>query len=128
MSDEPAPETLPETGPFWRAARDGTLMIKRCPACGEAHYPPRAHCPFCGNGETDWEAASGTGSVYSLSTMRRGDKPYTIAYVELAEGPRMLTNILADDLDAVGIGDAVAVTFKPAKDDGRALPYFQPAG
>lgn len=132
MSSRPAPpppETEPETGKFWEAAKDGRLLVKRCGVCGEAHYPPRALCPFCHSADMNWEEASGKGSIYSLSVMRRSPNgPYAIAYVELDEGPRILTNILADDLDAVAIGDRVGVEFKPAEDDGRCLPYFRISG
>ena len=42
----PAPEPNVETQPFWDAAAEGRLLIKRCGACGEPHYYPRALCPF----------------------------------------------------------------------------------
>jgi Rubredoxin-like zinc ribbon domain (DUF35_N) len=48
----PAPVTNPETAAFWDAARQGKFMIKRCTACGEAHYFPRAICPFCFSDKT----------------------------------------------------------------------------
>ena len=40
----PAPNV--ETQRFWDAAAEGQLLIKRCTACHEPHYYPRAICPF----------------------------------------------------------------------------------
>ena len=59
----PAPEPNPETKRFWEAAAQGQLLIKKCQACGEVHYYPRALCPFCGSDRTDWQPASGRGRL-----------------------------------------------------------------
>ncbi|TPG05852.1 Zn-ribbon domain-containing OB-fold protein [Sphingomonas oligophenolica] len=121
----PAPEPNVETQPFWDAAAQGKLLIRRCNACGEPHYYPRALCPFCLSADTRWEEAGGTGAIYSLSTMRRGkDAPYTLAYVVLDEGPAVLTNIDADP-DDVAIGQRVRVGFV-ATEGGPPVPMFVP--
>lgn len=120
-----APEVTPETQPFWDAATEGKLLIKRCGACGEPHYPPRALCPACLSPETRWEEAAGTGAVYSLSTLRRGpDAPYTVAYVTLDEGPAVLTNLDGAPED-FAIGTRVRVRFAPT-DGGPPVPMFAP--
>jgi hypothetical protein len=64
--------------------------------------------------------------VYSYSVLRRAPIPYAIAYVTLAEGPTMMTNIVDCDLDAIRIGQAVRVNFK-ATEDGPPVPMFSPA-
>ena len=123
----PAPEANPETKPFWDAAAEGKLLIKRCRACGEAHYYPRALCPHCFSAETAWQEARGEGTIYSYSVVRRGAPvPYAIAYVTLAEGVTMMTNIVDCDLDAVRIGQRVRVVFKPSE-GGPPVPMFTPA-
>ena len=116
----------PETQPFWNAAARGTLLLKRCTACGEPHWYPRAICPFCGSDRTEWRPASGRGTIYSYSVFRRAPIPYAIAYVTLAEGPTMMTNIVDCDLDAIRIGQAVRVAFKPTE-GGPPVPMFSPA-
>lgn len=122
------PEATPETQPFWEAAREGKLRIKRCGACGEAHYPPRAVCPFCHSADTAWEESTGEGSIYSFSIMRRSPTgPYTIAYVQLDEGPRMLTNIVDADPDSLAIGGRVCLTFTETGGDAPPVPMFRPA-
>ena|SRR5262245_12133536 len=122
----PAPPTNPETQAFWDAAGQGKLVLKRCRACGELHYYPRAMCPFCGSEQTEWTEASGRGTVYSYSVLRRAPIPYAIAYVTLAEGPTMMTNLVDCDLDAIRIGQAVRVVFRPT-DGGALVPMFSPA-
>ena len=118
----PAPNV--ETQRFWDAGAEGQLLIKRCTACHEPHYYPRAICPFCFSAETVWEQAAGTGSIYSVSVMRRGaDAPYALAYVTLDEGPSMLTNIVHCDFDALSIGQRVRVRFMPT-DGGPPVPMF----
>jgi uncharacterized OB-fold protein len=122
----PAPQPSPETQAYFDAASQGKLVVKKCTACGQVHHYPRALCPFCGSDRTEWTPASGRGTVYSYSVMRRASPPYAIAYVTLAEGPTMMTNIVDCDLDQIRVGQAVTVVFKPS-DGGPAVPMFTPA-
>ncbi|MBS0638642.1 MAG: OB-fold domain-containing protein [Acetobacteraceae bacterium] len=119
------PDTNPETKPFFEACDQGKLMIKRCTKCKKPHFYPRDLCPFC-FGDTTWEQASGKGTVYSFSTLERGSPPHTIAYVKLAEGPTVLTNIVEVDPKEIKIGQNVVVTFIKTE-DGPSLPFFKPA-
>lgn len=121
-----APTVYPETKPFWDAAAEGRLLVKQCDDCGEHHHYPRAACPFCGSERTQWREASGRGTIYSFSVMRRAEVPYVIAYVTLEEGPTMMSNIVDADADAIRIGQNVKVTFNPS-DGGSPLPVFAPA-
>ena len=121
-----APAINLETQHFWDAAADGKLLIKKCTACGEPHFYPRSHCPFCFSDKTEWVEASGKGIVYTYSVMRRAPIPYAIAYVTLAEGPTMMTNIVDCDLDSIKIGQAVHLVFKPSE-GGPPVPMFIPA-
>src|SRR4051812_25007780 len=98
----PAPQPNPETQAFWDAAAQGTLMLGKCRSCGKLHYYPRALCPFC-FGETEGQPASGDGTIYSFSVMRRAAIPYAIAYVTLAEGVTIMSNIVDCDFDQIRI-------------------------
>jgi uncharacterized protein len=118
-------ETNPETKPFFEGADAGKLMIKRCVKCKKAHFYPRSLCPFC-FGDTEWEQASGKGKIYSFSTMERATPAYTIAYVTLAEGPTVLTNIVECEAKDIKIGQDVTATFVKTE-DGPSLPFFKPA-
>ena len=122
----PPPEANPETRPFWEAAAQGRLLIKMCTSCGRPHYYPRSICPLCGSDTTEWVQASGRGTVYSYSVMRRVPVPYALAYVTLEEGVTMMTNIVDCDLDTIQIGLRVQVVFKPTE-GGPPVPMFAPA-
>jgi hypothetical protein len=121
-----APPVNSETQPFWDAAGEGKLLYKKCAVCGEPHFYPRPHCPFCFSDKVEWQEASGRGTIYTYSVMRRAPVPYAIAYVTLAEGPTMMTNIVDCDLDSIKIGQPVRLVFKPS-DGGPPVPMFTSA-
>ncbi len=121
----PSPIVNIETEPFWKAARERRFVVPTCSTCGRAHWYPRAICPFCG-GNIAWHDASGRGTIYTYSVMRRAKEPYVIAYVTLAEGPTMLTNLVECDLDALRIGQPVGVVFVETE-NGPPVPMFKPA-
>jgi len=122
----PGPQPNAETQAFWDAAARGQFLVRRCNACGRAHWYPRVVCPHCFSDRTDWERASGQGTLYAFTVMRRVPVPYAMAYVTLAEGPTMLTNIVNTDLDALYVGQPMRVVFVTA-DNGLAVPMFTPA-
>ena len=119
----PDPEMGPDTTEYWKAAKDGRLLLRRG-ASGRPHFYPRAICPF-DMSDTEWFEASGRGSIYSYSVMRRTPIPYAIAYVTLQEGVSMMTNIVDCDLDKIKIGQAVRLVFKPSE-SGQPVPMFTP--
>lgn len=125
----PAPVRNPESEPYFAAAREGRLLVKHCNACGSAHHYPRVLCPFCHSDMLEWREFKGTGTIYSFSVTRKaGPVPYAIAYVTLdGLGISMMTNIVDCDLDALRIGQRVALVFKDCS-DGSRLPMFTPAG
>ncbi len=118
-----APPVTPDTKPFWDAAATGKLMFKTCAACGHSYHYPRPLCPFCFSDRTEWRGASGRGTIYSFSVMRRVPVPYAIAYVTLDEGPTMMTNIVDCDFDTLRIGQRVRVVFTPTE-GGPPVPMF----
>lgn len=118
-----APLPFPETTPYWEAAAQGRLLLKYCVACAAYHFYPRTLCPFCFSDKTEWREAAGIGTIYSFSVMRRADVPYAIAYITLAEGPTMMSNIVDCDLDAIRIGGRVRLVFKSAE-NGQRVPMF----
>jgi uncharacterized protein len=119
-----SPGIGPDNEAFIAAAKEGRFMLRHCDDCGKTHWYPRAVCPHCLSSKTQWKPASGRGTVYSWSTMQRVDPPYTLAYVTLAEGPTMLTNLVG--AGPYRIGMRVQVLFQPS-DDGTPVPVFAPA-
>ncbi|MFI7015557.1 Zn-ribbon domain-containing OB-fold protein [Streptomyces sp. NPDC050164] len=104
--DLPEPDAFTRT--YWDAAAEGRLLIRRCRACGRAHHYPREFCPHCWSEDVVWEPASGRATLYTWSVVHRNElppfaerTPYVAAVVDLAEGPRMMTEV-------VGVGELSA--------------------
>ena len=128
----PSPKPTLETQPFWDATEQDQLLLPRCTACDFVIWYPRELCPECGSTDVEWIEASGRGSVYSFSITRRMPgrwgqaAPFVLAYVELEEGPRIMTNIVGCDPESVSIGQAVEVEFHETE-DGPKIPRFIPS-
>jgi len=129
--DQPVVED--ESQPYWDAADQGRLLVKRCGACGAVHHYPRPFCPSCWSEDVEWVEASGRGTVYAHSTVYVNDLPpfgpevpYVAAVVELEEGPRMMTRLVDCTAEEVAIGDPVTVAFQQF-DGERRMPVFRPA-
>ena len=131
----PVPVVQPEVKVFWDATAEGKLLLPKCTECQTLIWFPRPFCPSCGSLSVDWVQASGKGTIYTYTVNRRGagdlpeyrdPGPYVLAYVELEEGPRIMTNIVECDVDSVRIGQAVEVVFHDTG-AGTALVRFRPA-
>jgi uncharacterized protein len=129
----PAPYQSPDNVEFWQATTEGRLLLRQCDDCGEFIWYPRPFCPGCGSLNTSWVQASGEGTVYTFTVVHRSGVPgfkdalpYVIAYVELAEGPRVMTNIVGCAADSVAIGMPVSVVFADTG-EGSAVFRFAPA-
>ena len=120
------------TRPFWDALEQGRLLLERCSSCPAVIWYPRGFCPRCGSTATDWIEASGRGTVYSYTVVRRSFgafaslTPYVIAYIELAEGPRILSNVIGVSPDEVAIGLPVELAVEKPE-DSPAVYRFRPA-
>ena len=122
-----APAQNLESKPFWDAAKEGRFLIKRCKACGEAHWYPRSICPFCASSDTVWEESPGEGVIYTFSVMRANTPvQYAIGYVTLDEGVSLMTNFVDCDLDALSIGQRVKLKWTPTE-NGPPVFTFTPA-
>lgn len=135
--EHPLPNASWETRGFWEGAGRGEIVLQRCRGCGTVQHKPRGLCVTCLDGELEHFVASGRGTVYTFTVTNQNQAkgfaeacPYVMAYVQLDEGPRLLTNVVGCDPDAVEIGMAVVADFAtPARDDGEAfaVPRFTPA-
>jgi uncharacterized protein len=127
------PTTDDFTQPWWDAVAEGRLLIMRCSTCGEAHYYPRPFCPRCGADTVSWEQASGDATLYTWSIVYQNDLPpfnervpYVAAVVDLAEGPRMMTNVVGCEFDDLAVGMALRLEITDIA-DGFHVPMFRPA-
>jgi uncharacterized OB-fold protein len=130
MSAKPVPIPTPESQTFWDKAKLHELWLPKCIDCGKFFFPPRPFSPFTG-GAVTWERASGRASLASFLIVHRpspgyeADAPYIIALAELAEGPRMMTNLPGAPADpaALAIGAPLLVTFEARGE--MMLPQFR---
>lgn len=122
-----------DTGPFWEAARERHLLYQVCGDCGGVVFFPRHHCPGCMGENVEWRDSGGRGVVYTFSIVRKsrdprfgGRTPYCVAWIDLDEGFRMMSNVVNADPDKIRIGMSVQVTW--AQSGEWLLPVFEPAG
>ena len=127
---KPLPEPSPDTAPFWKHLQDGKLCIQACTACGKLRHYPRQVCPYCYSMEHKWVEAKGTGIVHSWTIAHhayhpgfKGDLPYTLLTVDLAEGVRMQAQARGIDTGQLKIGLPVKVALEIATKD-LTLPVF----
>ncbi|WP_328582026.1 Zn-ribbon domain-containing OB-fold protein [Streptomyces sp. NBC_00370] len=142
---ESAPEPAPEPGlppkplptvdehnePFWTGAAHGTLRMQRCLDCGHIRFPIQPLCPRCISGRLEWTDLSGRGEVFSKAVYRRAfhpayraDVPYNLVIVQLAEGPRMFSNVVGEGHETAAVGDPLQVVFDRVA-DGIHIPRFR---
>ena len=128
------PMVTEETREFWEALTQSRFVLPRCGACASWIWYPRGFCPVCGSRDTTWQEASGRGRIYSYTVVRKSGLPgwseavpYVIAYVELDEGPRVMSNIVGCEPAVLTIGSRVRVVM-PKDGDGHALFRFEPDG
>jgi uncharacterized OB-fold protein len=134
---KPLPRITPVTAPFWEGAAENRLVMQRCTGCRAFVWTPRPHCYECGSTDLIWTELSGRGEVYSFAVIRqlagRGtsaafqeDIPYIIAFIDLAEGPRIFSNLVHCAIEEAAIAMKVQVVFEQASLE-IWLPKFSPA-
>jgi hypothetical protein len=129
---KPLPRPNRLSRPFWGGAKRHELLLQKCSACGHVWFPPSARCPECLSREYAWSKASGRGRVWSWIVMWQryfpafeADIPYNVAYVELEEGPKLMTSIVGCENDAIYCDMEVEVVFEDVTPE-IALPKFKP--
>jgi uncharacterized protein len=133
-AQKPVPEPDEASQPFFAGALQGTLMIQRCDSCGAFLAPGGHACTECLSEALAWVAASGRGTLHTFGIMHQryhpafaGEIPYNIAVVELAEGPRLNSNIVECRNEDLRVGMPLTVVFERMSAD-VAIPKFRPTG
>lgn len=125
----PRPVVNRDNAGFWRGVAEHRLLIQRCTGCGTLRHPWLPGCNACGGPGWDTVEASGEGTVHSYVVMHHPpfpafDPPYAVALVQLAEGVRMVSDVVGVPYDKVRIGMPVRLEFE-AYDDELTLPVFR---
>ena len=136
MANRPQPHfPEPDTNYYWEGVQAGELRYQTCNDCGKVNFTPTAHCQSCGGDKLTWMVSKGEGTVYTYSVVRQNRIPgfvelgaYAVAYVDLDEGFRMLTNIVgtANPTTDIRIGQRVRVEYEKQDAGEYPIPVFRP--
>ncbi|MFJ8663197.1 bifunctional MaoC family dehydratase N-terminal/OB-fold nucleic acid binding domain-containing protein [Streptomyces sp. NPDC093795] len=131
-SRRPRPVVNRDNAGFWEGVAAHRLLIQRCGDCAALRFPWLPGCADCGSREWDTVEASGAGTVFSYVVMHHPpfpafDPPYAVGLVELAEGVRMVSNVVGVPYDKVRIGMPVRLEFLRV-DEELELPVFRAGG
>jgi uncharacterized protein len=126
----PAPILTEDNHSFWDAAREHRLVAQECRECGRLRHPPRPMCPYCHSLDCKIVDLDGEGVVYSYAILHHPQNPafeYPViaALVDLAEGVRVVSNLVDADPAEVAIGMPVTVDYRSTRHEG-VVPVFKP--
>jgi uncharacterized OB-fold protein len=131
--NRPLPTPGKLTAPYWEAAKNHEFKLQKCDECGHIWFPPAVCCPQCLSESFTWTAMSGRAQIWSWIDMwqmyYRGfadERPYTVAYVELEEGPRLMSSIVGLVGSELRVGMPLEVVFDDVTDE-ITLPKFRSA-
>lgn len=125
----PRPVVNRDNAGFWEGVRRHRLLIQRCTACDTLRFPWLPGCNACGAAEWDTVEAGGEGTVFSYVVMHHPrfpafSPPYAIGLIELAEGVRIISDVVDVPYDKVRVGMPVELEFR-SYDDELVLPVFR---
>lgn len=125
----PRPAITHDNAFYWEGLNNRKLLIQSCKSCNTLRHPPGPMCPKCQSLEWTTVEASGKGTVHSFVVMHQPqmpgmDYPLPILLVELAEGTRLVANVLDANPKDIAIGDPVSLEFVEVE-PGYILPAFR---
>ncbi|MFJ8823738.1 bifunctional MaoC family dehydratase N-terminal/OB-fold nucleic acid binding domain-containing protein [Streptomyces sp. NPDC102467] len=125
----PRPVVNRDNAGFWEGVTEHRLLIQRCRGCETLRFPWLPGCNACGGRQWDTVRAGGEGTVFSYVVMHHPpfpafDPPYAVGLIELAEGVRIVSNVVGVAPDKVRIGMPVRLEFMRA-DAELELPVFR---
>ena len=125
----------PDTEYFWEGTKLHELRYQTCDICKNVIFYARQHCTTCGSLETTWNISKGEGTLYTYSVVIQSRHPafadlgpYAVAYVDLDEGFRIMTNIVGikNPVSELSIGMRVKVNWEDQIGGELSLPMFEP--
>lgn len=110
---------------FFEALGRGEFLLPFCHDCSRFHFFPRVVCPHCGGIDLAWKPASGKGTVYSHTTVRSdSEDDYNVSLIDLEEGPRMMSRVVAQPGTSIAIGMRVLARVEMQQGDQRPMVVF----
>ena len=136
MPDRPQPRfPEPNTQAYWEAAKNGQLTYQTCNECNEVVFTPRVHCTSCGSNKLTQQVSKGEGKIYTYTVVSQNRNPafaplgaYVLAWIDLDEGFRMLSNVVGVDNPTTDVkcDQRVKVEFEKQDSGEYPIPVFRP--
>jgi uncharacterized OB-fold protein len=132
-AERPVPTPDHESAEFWRRVASHAMALQRCADCTTVRFYPRALCPQCLSERVEWVPVSGRGNLYSFTVCHRpaseafaASIPYIVALVDLAEGVRLMSNLIDCAPGQARVGMPVTLVYEDVG-PSQALYKFRPA-
>lgn len=127
---KPYPAPTQETEPFWQGLRNEKVLLQRCDDCGKWIFYPRSNCPSCLSTKLTWHQVSGEGTLYTFTVTHQATAPHfvdevpqLIAMIDLNEGVRLTSTLVADESEKLKVGAKVTPVFDHVNDQVTLLRY-----
>ncbi len=122
---------------YWRTIPQRYRLVgHKCTRCGVVNFPPKGVCKAClASSEFQEVPLSGRGRIYTFTTIGAGGAPpefadqerasgsYSVAIVELEEGPRVIGQLADADPKAVAIGTPVRAELRRIYSEEGVVRY-----
>ncbi|QNG38812.1 acyl dehydratase [Geodermatophilaceae bacterium NBWT11] len=130
----PVPVPTPVSAPYWAALREHRVRIQYSPSSGQWVFYPRLLAPGTLADDLEWREISGAGHLYSFTVATRatappwaGRSPQHLAIVELAEGPRLTTELVDVEGTDLHIGMSLDPVFVDVPGADVTLLKYRPS-
>jgi uncharacterized OB-fold protein len=112
---------------YLQYCRDGKLAYQVCGDTGKPVFYPRAVSPYTGSANLTWKVSSGSGKVYSWTTVHtKGVDPYNVSLIDLDEGFRMMSRVEGIEPGAITLGMRVEMRMNRDNPE-EPYPVFAPS-
>ena len=119
------------SAPWFEAAAQGKLLLQRDPKTGKAQFYPRGQVLGAPERQPEWFEASGRAKLHTFTVVKRSlhkqfTVPFTLAIVELEEGPRLTSWVVDVPEDQLRCDMPLKVVFREIH-PGLTMPCFTKA-
>ena len=121
-----------DTKYFWEETKNKRLSYQVCNISNEVVFHPRRHSPRCVGGTLEWRTSAGKGEIYAFSIVRQSYHPffkelvpYVVAWIDLDEGFRLLSNIVCEDKNLMEIECGKRVELIWEEHSELCIPLFK---
>lgn len=132
--ERPFPEATPTTAPYWEGLAQRKIRIQYSPSLERYIFYPRVISPGTLKDDLVWREIGGLGKVYTFTVAERPTAPHFVdavpqflAIVEWDEGPRVTTELVNVDREALRIGMRVKPVFVDYPEHEITMLRYEPA-